>query len=476
MRGGIGLKLGLSGLVAAALLAAAQAQELPLRQPLVQRAGAADVLPQEGLSIGGALQRMAQVSDALAAAAAQVSGKQELAKASEHLRLPEIVLDVRELQFQKSLELPLGGLAPLAARFGISDPLRMQERDWRLRPTLSLVMPLYSGGHIPAMQQAAGAAVRQAEAEQVAEAQTQSMQLIQAYFAQVLAEQALTVRRQVRDGLQRHLADSEKLERAGLATKAQRLQATVARDQAERDWQKAVHDQRTAQATLARLLRQTRPVATTTPLFLLTTSLDEESVFQRQARERHPQLARGRAQVEQAEQGVRMQESRLKPQIFLFGQRDLRRKDALLTDSDWGFGIGLKYTFLSGSDRPRQISAARERVHQAESGLREAENQVSIGVLQAWNQLETARTHFRLLDSSLALAEENLRLQELSFREGQSTSLDVIDARLRLGGVALERAQAAYLFDLTLARLLELSGQIERFPDYVKLADKVITP
>lgn len=432
--------------------------------------------PVARLSIAAALERVTQVSDALSAANAQVGSKKLLAEATDSLRLPEISLDIRELQFQKTLEMPLGSLAPVAARFGIPDPLRIQERDWRTRPTLNLVMPLYTGGQIPAAQQAAAAAVRQAEAERAAEAQTQAMQVIQAYFGQLLTEQALKVRQQVRDGLQRHLDDTEKLERAGMATKAQRLQATVARDQAERELQKAVYDQRTARATLARLLRSNRPLEATTPLFVLTGAVGEEALFQRDARDRHPQLARVRALVDQAEQGVHVQESKLKPQIFLFGQRDLKRKDALLTDSDWAFGVGLKYTFLSGSDRPRQIGAAREQLRQAGDSLREAENQIGIGVVRAWNQLETLRQHFRLLDSSLALAEENLRLQELSFREGQSTSLDVIDARLRLGGVSLERAQAAYQFDVILAQLLELSGQIERFPEYAKRADKVISP
>ena len=65
-------------------------------------------------------------------------------------------------------------------------------------------------------------------------------------------------------------------------------------------------------------------------------------------------------------------------------------------------------------------------------------------------------------------------MQELSFREGQATSLDVIDARLALGGARVERAQAAYQFDVALAQLLEVSGQMERFDDYRRRADKVL--
>jgi len=97
-------------------------------------------------------------------------------------------------------------------------------------------------------------------------------------------------------------------------------------------------------------------------------------------------------------------------------------------------------------------------------------------VAKAWNDLETARQTFLLLESSIASAQENVRLQDLSFREGQATSLDVIDARLGLARAQIERSQSAYQFDLALAQLLELSGQTERFPEYLRRADRVIDP
>jgi hypothetical protein len=45
-----------------------------------------------------------------------------------------------------------------------------------------------------------------------------------------------------------------------------------------------------------------------------------------------------------------------------------------------------------------------------------------------------------------------------------------------LGRARIERAQSAYQFDLTLAHLLELSGQSERYPDFIRRADRIIVP
>jgi len=441
---------------------------LPLHAQ-AQPAGAA-------LTFEQARAQLEQVSDALAAADANLRGRQGLADATRRLRVPEISLETRYLQFQKTLELPLGSLAPVAEEYGISSPLRFVERDWRLRPMLTTVVPLYTGGQIPAAQDAAASAVRQADAERAQQAQTLTSELVQAYFGQQLAAQALAVRGEVRDGLEQHLAHAEALEQEGFATRAQRLQATVARDGSERAYRKAVNDHDAVRMALAQMLRSESPVTPMTPLFVNATPIGTLQDYTRAALERHPELSRLRAMEEQAGQGVRVRQAALKPQVFLFGQYDLNRHDALLTESDWAVGIGLKYTFLSGNDRIRQISAAREQQIQVQAGLREAENRIVTGVTQAWSALETARQQFLLLDSSLEQARENLRLQTLSFREGQSTSLDVIDARLSLGGALIERAQAAYEYDMALARLLELSGQSAQFGDFIRRADRVVLP
>ena len=428
------------------------------------------------LTFEQAQQRLEQVSDALAAADANLRGKQDLSDASHRMRLPEVSLEARYMEFQKTLALPLGSLAPVAEAYGIDSPLRFGERDWRLRPVVTAVLPLYTGGQIPAAQGAAAAAVREADAERTQQSQQLVSELVEAYFGLRLAEQAVAVRGEVRDGLERHLAHTGLLEREGFATRAQRLQATVARDASEREYRKAVNDRDAVAEALALMVRSGGPVEPATPLFVSSAPVGALEEFTRAALDRHPQLAQLRALDAQAGEGVRAQQAALKPQVFLFGQYDLHRQDALLTDSDWAFGVGLKYTFLSGSDRPRRISAARAQQDQAQAALREAQNRIAIGVAQAWNALETARQQYLLLDSSIEHAHENLRLQELSFREGQSTSLDVIDARLGLGGALVERAQAAYEYDLALARLLELSGQSARFGDYVRRADHKVLP
>jgi len=48
-----------------------------------------------------------------------------------------------------------------------------------------------------------------------------------------------------------------------------------------------------------------------------------------------------------------------------------------------------------------------------------------------------------------------------------ATSLDVVDAQLSLSAIQVERMQAAYSFDVTLAQLLEACGRGIEFPRYL---------
>jgi outer membrane protein TolC len=435
--------------------------------------GNAQSLPALPISFEAATVRLSEVSDGLAASTAQVRAKQAQAGAVATLRRPEVSIDVRQLDYRKSLSLSTGTIGPV---LGLPENLDLAVGGWAFRPVVSAVMPLYSGGQIGATQNAARAGVREAEAGVADTSQSLTLQLVQAYFGQQLAAAVLEVRTDARAGLEQHFQNSRKLEQQGFASRAQVLQAQVARDDAERDYRKAGNDLATATAYLANLLHSDEAVLPTTPLFILSSRMEQLADFVASAEARHPQVRRLGALGDQAREGVRIQQAKQRPQVYLFGQYDLNRREALFTEPDYIYGIGLKYTFLSSADRSQQVEAARASQAAAEAGLRQAKVDLATATTRAYNDLDTARSQYLLLESSLVASAENLRLQQLSFREGLATSLDIIDAQLRFSGARAQRLQAAYQFDVTLAQLLAASGQADRFASYIARADKSVAP
>lgn len=437
--------------------------------PVLARAPA-----QTPLSYGDAWQQLLLKSDQLRAADFGVANSRELEAASRDLRLPEISLDLRQLDYQKTVEVPLGPLAPVLGPVGIPDPFEVDFGGWRTRPIATLTLPLYSGGQIGAAQRASAAAVRGAEAERLGTREALSVTLVRAYFGQQLAAQNVAVRAEVLAGLEQHLARALAFEREGLISRAQRLQAQVARDDAKREYLRARNQEDSARVTLASLLRSAGPVATTTPLFILPAEPAHLARGETSRLNAHPRIGQLEALAEQSREALVVEQARFKPQIFAFGQYDLYRDDALLTEPDWIYGVGVRYTLFSNSGRRENIRAARARSAQVEASIDETRVQLEILRTRAANERDSARTQFLLLQSDLELAAENLRLQEISFREGRATSLDVIDARLGLGRARIQRAEAAYHYSVALAQWLEAGGQAGQFEHFATDAARII--
>lgn len=449
---GIGLAIGLSLCLAAATPAHA--------------------VPPVELSYAEAWDQLLRESDQLRAAEAGVRGRQSQAQATRKLRQPELGLDLRQLDYQKTLGFPHGPLAPVLGPMGVADPLEFRLDGWRTRPILTLSMPLYTGGQIPAAQAAAEAAVRGAEAERHGAAESLATLLVQAYFGQQLAARALEVRADVLAGLEQHLRRAEALERQGQISRAPRLQAQVARDEAAREHARARNQLTAAESMLAALLRSDTVVAPVTPLFVLPQGVERAAGPPSPAA--HPRLRQLDALAEQSRAGIQAQQARFRPTVFAFGQYDLHRDDALLTEPDWIYGIGLRFTLLSNQGRREGLRAAQEQAAQVEAGIEEARVQLSMLATRTASELDSARTQFELLDSSLALARENLRLQSVSFREGLATSLDVIDAQLGLGRARIQRAQAAHDYVLSLTGWLEATGRATALASFVNHPDRIV--
>lgn len=431
------------------------------------------------LSFIEAQNRLAEVSDAMAGSQSQLENRQHLAKASKSLSYPEVSLDVKQMRFSKTVDLTKAmdsSSINLPPPLPLVIPSEVRVLDWRTRPIVTATLPLWTGGKISAGKAVAEASVDQAQAQLSQTQQQELSQLIQAYFGQQMATHVLSVRSDVREGLQQHYHRASRLESEGFATKAQMLQAKVAVDEAEREYRKALNDLQGAQAALSGLLHTPQIVTPSSPLFVWLKPLPATEQFINVALEQHPGLLQIKAIQNQAEQKIRAEKAGWYPTVYAFGQYDLKKDDALLTDSDWVVGVGFSYQLFSNQNRNQQIKAARSQVEQASYSLQDSQVKLRIAVERAWLAADSARQQFALLDSALESAEENLRLQELSFQAGQATSLDVIDASLQKGKVRIERAQAAWQFDLALMQLLDVSGQSAQFSSYLNQADKVLTP
>ncbi len=419
------------------------------------------------LSYAAAQARFLDKSDAIAAADAGVRAAEARRDAVRTLGRPDVDIEAQVLDFQKTLYLPLGSLAPVAGAFGIADPLIFRVRRFVSRPIVTATMPLYAGGRMDAAR--AGAASRLAieEAGRDDAAAQGLAQLARTYFGRQLAARALDIRRAVVAGITAHVAAARALEREQQIAPAQRLQAEAALEEARREAEKASADLAAADLALAGLLRSEAVITPSTPLAVPVSPLPSVDDFVAIAFDRHPGIKRLEASVKLAGAGVAAETAQLRPTVYALAQYNLDRRDTLITDPDFIFGVGVKYRLFSGQGRSADVAAARATRSQAEAGVREAQVQIETGVRVAHAQARSARERHALYGQTIAAADEVLRVARLSFRELQGTSRDVTDAEIGAGRVRVEQARAAHEALDAMVTLLQVSGQLERLPDFL---------
>lgn len=468
--------------------------------------------PPVAMSFGAAHERLGRVSPSLSGASHDVRASEEQEAALKALHRPVVSASASLIEYQKSLSLDLtaqkdsfssaagnfleglpgqfppefaGIVQQVAGRIeqalpgllsAIPDSLNFQTRDTVFRPSVTAAMPLYTGGAIPAVQRGAAAGVALARAKQAGAQSLSEVRLTQAYFGQQLATALLGTAIDARDGFDRHLANARALEREGMLPRSRLLQVQVARDAAQRAVERATMEERTAADTLCRLLDAQSGIRPTTPLFVNSRPIEPLGDFLASASEGHPQTQAAEAVQSLAGAGVDLAKSRMRPQAFAFGSYNFNRDNALPTEPDWVAGVGLRYTLLSNIDRSRSLAAARERERAAADGARDARKTVATETSRAYNLMETARRAFLSLDSSIAAATENVRVQEVAFREGEGTAAELIDARTALSLARTQRSATAYEYVLALSALLAASNRTGDFQDYLARPDRIDAP
>ena len=453
------------------------------------RGAGGEGLPQANapLAFDEARALLAANAPSLKAAQARFAGKKDSSDSLKNLNYPEVGLELRYFRYEHTINSRQASLdhasingIPLSS---ISIPglpiLPVHSYEARLsqtalQPIATASWVLYSGGQITAAKRAAAASADQAGAQVEVVRESLELELVNAYFGQQLAARVLALRNELLAGMREHLDNAVKLENGGLITKAQRLQAQVAHDAAKRATDAAEHALEAARIGLAALLRTPGPVEPSTQLFIIKKPLDTLAPLVAGARERNPQVRAVESLKRAAEQGVKAERARWMPKVLAFGSYNFNKNSVTLADSDWLAGVGVQWAVFDKIDRRKNYSAAKQTVNEAAETAEHARMMADAAARRARDALASAQRQFALLESDLESARENLRVQELSFKEGQGISTDVTNARIALTNVLVERAIAAYQFDLELARLLHAAGQMELFSTFIKQTDTVI--
>ncbi|WP_394203776.1 TolC family protein [Shewanella waksmanii] len=436
-----------------------------------------------------AWKQLLQVSDKLQASVQEVHRAEAEKSATDDLNMPSLSLSGSYTRLEKPLELDLRDLNPIAALDPGALPPAIAgaigaipgslfitpftEQDV-FRSSLQAMWPIYTGGKITAAQGIKAAHVAEKEHEHELSIRDLFVQLVDRYYAVAVSQALVNTRQQLVDSLSEHALHAQKLEQQGQIARVERLNAQVALENAKVDYTSATRQLEMAQIALAKMLHE-REVSTYSPLFMLTNP-PAVSQLTSLTLSQHPALKLLEAKETQAQGLVSLEQGQYYPTVFLYGNYTLYEDDSLLSkmEPDWMVGVGVKVPLLSRDGRSGKVEAAKSALLQARYTKAQTQQDLSLLVEQSYRQLLQAQEEVNSLQVSMDLAKENKRLRDIAFSQGLSTSIEKVDAEIKLSAVSMQELAAQYRYVQAYARLMAVSGQIDEFIGRAKLSEEKV--
>lgn len=428
------------------------------------------------------------------------------AEAVKGIGLPRVDLNVRAYAFHSEVDIPLkqfknnlenslsqgvnGRLNEWEASngvdlpAGITDPLReglnntihsgvglipdtsnVVLEDQVIRPTVSVMLPLYTGGLTRSAKEIANIQSGRSELSNQQQQDTQRFELIQSYFNVQLQKQLLDAALFNSNAMQQHYRNALKLEQQGFISKGQRMQFEVARNNAERAQQNAQANLNAALFQLNNLLLDSNITELSTPLFVNRAEPQNVNILLSSFSQNSPLIKKMQMDTELAKANVKAQQAAKRPNVFAFGEYSLDQHQ------NWIVGVAARYNLFSGIDKNKNIQAAELKRYAAELMTARTQQEIENLIYKSFSEAVSAQQSDALLQQNLKAAQENLRIQELSFKEDVGTAAQVIDAQNMLSSLKAEMALNAYKYVISLATLLQSHGSIVEFPNYMQHAN-----
>lgn len=323
---------------------------------------------------------------------------------------------------------------------------------------------LFTGFQRGANARAASATSDLRQAAQLQQEYATALSTKQAFFTALATAELVTVAEtQLRRSGEQLKLTSEKL-RLGATTRSDSLGAMVDYGNSQLQLVQARANLQYAQVNLGRAIGTDGAVAPVpdTTLEARLGPLDT-GALRREALATAPAVRQAEASLVAARAGLAAQQAQWMPTLSASWNQNWSRSTAGIRDTipwlgSWSVGLSLSYPLFNGFQRETSIATADANVITAQANLRDARLALDASLTQALAGLDASAQQIDIARSSVAAAEENLRMQQERYRLGTSTIVDLLTSQTALNQAQANLVQARYNYLVARAQIETLVG------------------
>lgn len=382
---------------------------------------------------------------------------------------PKVVLNATYIHFDDNLTLTSSGKVmaiPFSANTLIQDQNVFTAGG-------AVVWNIFTGGKLLSNHAAARAKL-EASNEKYREVQDElTLELVKRYYGLRMARDVVEVRKQVADGIGKHLKDAKLLEKEGIISKSERLHAEVAYADAMRDYKASLRDANVIEEGLKTLIKAQDAnlkdvcIQPNSLLFVYDNSTIDIVAMKENVKANNPQLKQLRAKKKALNAKYHAKMANYSPTLSLFAYDVAAASHLSEAFPRAAIGGTANWLLFDGFSRYNDVKAANSERKMVDFEISDAEYNLESLVVKQYQELMKYKEQYDSSSKSIENAQEALRTSSLAFKEGFGTSLQVTDAQMMLSKVKIERLNSIYNYDVTLADLLKTNGDTKAILNYV---------
>lgn len=347
--------------------------------------------------------------------------------------------------------------------------------------SLSVSMPLYTGGMISSnikaadlAKEIASAEVKQAEAQAKVDGSDAYFKVLRANNMKVVAEKAVA-------DLTKHLKNVKLQYEVGLVAKSDVLATEVAKANADTGLIKANNAVELAEANLNYALS----LPSNTYVNIKDKEFDKKEYgitlqeATAYALTHRPEVVQAALATEIAKTQIDIAKAGFRPKVEIATNRtwghsmpnegtraDVQLKAAGLNgrQEGWSAYIGATWDLWDGGTTAKNVKIAKDTLKSQEALTRDAIEGVTLQVRQAYLNLEEALSTITSTKVAVEKAEESFRIASLRYEAGVGINLDVLDAELNLNKARNAYVDALYTYNLSVVTLEKAIGVPANLP------------
>lgn len=337
----------------------------------------------------------------------------------------------------------------------------LKKQDYKAA-TLIAVQPLFVGGKLIAAKNYTSDEKKSAEYELKQIQNEVTQETIQAYISVVLLSDVIKTRKDVLNGMIKHKEQAEKLLKEGLIGNYNLLRAEVAVADAEL---RLMEDENKFSVALLSfknsLGMDLNEDVSISDSLLYSSSTDNLDTLINEAMNYQPMLKILELKQDAATQKYNIERSNFLPTISAFGKYELIPDDLSALEPRWAVGVQASINLFNGLKDYSKIQSAIHLEEEVNYLKVDTQRKISLLVNKNFKDVQNAKEKYHKLLTNIALAKENLRLNEKRFETGLGTSLEVIDAQLSLEKNLIESKNALFEYYKSLSELYFITGNPE---------------